>query len=323
LQVGAARVMNSRGCPFNCSYCSNHALKKPYPNKEKYVRYRGVDKAIEYLKSVINEDKRINNIIFMDNILFLNKSWFDEFIDKYIQEINLPFICRGHVSLLTEDVAKKLKKAKCSRVLFGVESGNEYMRNEILQRRMSNKEIRDAFSICRAHKLKTESYNMVGLPYENNKMILDTIKLNAQIRPNYPRVFVFYPYPSTELFKVCKKERFITDKRFDNYLEGTILNQPTISQDEVMFAFNYFGSLVKLYLFIYKSKLLKPAEKILDKIFYSEYLPRRVLINLNTMIEDGINNILAFIREFSPRFFNLLKKIYLGELNLKFSRHKR
>ncbi len=36
-------LMASRGCPYNCSYCSNHVQKAVYPNPEKYVRFRSVD----------------------------------------------------------------------------------------------------------------------------------------------------------------------------------------------------------------------------------------------------------------------------------------
>lgn len=47
-------MMLSRGCPFDCAYCCNHALKENYLNREKYVRLISPQRALKIIKHNLN-----------------------------------------------------------------------------------------------------------------------------------------------------------------------------------------------------------------------------------------------------------------------------
>ncbi|MBT9131132.1 MAG: Hopanoid C-3 methylase [candidate division WS2 bacterium] len=46
-KINTATITISRGCPYNCSYCANHAIRKMYPNSTKYTRNRSPENSIE------------------------------------------------------------------------------------------------------------------------------------------------------------------------------------------------------------------------------------------------------------------------------------
>lgn len=257
--------MASRGCPYECSYCSNHQLKRLY--KGRYVRFRSVDSVVEEAKEVLVKQPA-EYAVFHDDIFTLNMKWLDEFRVKWKNKIGLAFSCNSRVNLLNEDVVRLLKEAGCFEVSMGVESGDEELRQEVLNRKMSDEEIIRAFELCQKHGIKTVSYNMVGLPSEDMAKILKTVKLNAVIKPDNLQVSIFYPYPHTKLYELSKRQGFLTDKKLNSYFEETILEQPSISKEQVAFAFRYFGGLVKIYSFLFSlPKLLSAAScKLLDLV---------------------------------------------------------
>ena len=64
---------------------------------------------------------------------------------------------------------------------------------------MSDAKIKAAFGLCRELGFVTESFNMVGIPGDTPKTILDTVKLNAAIGVDLMQVSIYQPYPGTRL----------------------------------------------------------------------------------------------------------------------------
>ena len=238
--------MASRGCPFNCSYCCSPAMKRMYGG-EKYIRFRSVGNLIEEVEQITKNFPQIEYHVFHDDLLPMNKTWFAEFTKQYSRRIRKPFEMNCHPNLMDKDIAVMAKSAGCALIRFGIESGNEQIRREILDRHMPNQRIRDAFRCCDEVDIKTLSYNMVGLPHETRKQILDTIKMNAAVKPRVVHVSIFYPYPGTGAFERCRQEGLLTDKFIDSYYEDSVLEQPCISADQVRAMKDRFEPLVRSY----------------------------------------------------------------------------
>jgi radical SAM superfamily enzyme YgiQ (UPF0313 family) len=107
---------------------------------------------------------------------------------------------------------------------------------------------------------------MIGLPFETRSQILDTIKLNARVQPKVAHVSFFYPLPGTKAHDICKQEGFLTDKHTDSYYEDSVLQQKSVSAEQVRALRNHFEFLLRLYSQCYKlpGVLGKTAEKIID-----------------------------------------------------------
>ena len=308
-KLGKLNVIATRGCPYQCGYCANHQLQNIYQGKGKYVRFRSVDKVIDEIRKVKEKYPEMNHLEFLDDCFCLNKAWLKEFLQKYKKEnINLPMIVNTRVDLLDEESLKELKEAGMRELCLGVETGNEGIRKNTLNKHISNEKIIETFKLCKKYGFETRCYVMIGIPFENMSNVLETVKFCAEIQPTYLHVSIFQPYPNTALYDICLNYGFITkDIDFKTYFDGvTVLNQKSISKDETVFAFTYLRIFVRLY----EKFQNKHVRKVLDKLFASKRSPK-VLMKLYPLAYALVFPVQApyrLILKASPRTARFLKK---------------
>ena len=258
-------VFAGRGCPYNCSSCINHYQQKLYQGKGKYVRIRSPENLINEIK-VLRKKYRIDKISFPDDTFTINKKWLIKFCELYRKEINIPFVCNARVENINDDVCKALKKANCYALKIGVESGSVNIRKNVLRRFMSTAQLINAFKLCKKYGLKTQSYNMIGMPYETKNDIYKTISLNRLIEPNELAITIWQPFPGTELFNLVKEKGWITDRKIEDYYSGSIMNYDHISAKEIKKIRDYFAFNVYI-----KISLIRAIRALLEGKFFNKY----------------------------------------------------
>jgi radical SAM superfamily enzyme YgiQ (UPF0313 family) len=229
--------MFSRGCLFKCTYCANEALSDLYGNG--FFRQRSPHKAIEEIE--LDRKKYIFNILnFDDDSISLNKKWFYEFLTLYKKNFNFPFMCNVRVGTVDSDMVRLLKEAGCFEITMGIEHGNEEFRKTILNRKMSNKQIIDTFRLCERYGINTCGQIMLGFPFENKKLYLDTVKLCRKIRKsmqNYNR-YIFYPYPGTKLGKTLEDNDWLPDKKYYRERAEASISYPSFTKEEIRLCYS-------------------------------------------------------------------------------------
>ena len=207
--------IGSRGCPFLCSFCFNDRVKDMYHNKGNYVRYREAGSLIEEIGFVIKK-YNINFIRFEDDVFILNKEWLFAFLERYKESINIPFLCHIKADILNEEIAKRLKEANCYSVLFGVETGNEKIRREVLKKPVSNEQIINAAAILKKYNITFFTTNMLALPGETLADAFETVRLNIRIRADDIWCSIFQPAPNLAITKYALEKKFITENDLKN-----------------------------------------------------------------------------------------------------------
>ncbi len=240
---GWAEVILTRGCPYPCSYCFNAALINKYKNdlsaqnlpfkvSQYTMRRRSVANSIALLKHLKKDYPHITGFTFVDDVLAMDGEWLEEFVDRYAREINLPYACTSQPLLFNENIARLLKNSGCKVVKMGVESGNEKLRKLVLKRNITNTKLIEVFELARQYGLKPQAFNMIGLPGETQDHVIETIQLNARIKPYIVWLSTFNPYPGTELYIHCKENDMIDEekrKHIDNYRSSSILKSEFLS----------------------------------------------------------------------------------------------
>jgi radical SAM superfamily enzyme YgiQ (UPF0313 family) len=227
-------ILTGRGCPYNCSYCFNHSYNRLCRGKGKTIRKRSIKNVIEELK-LIKKNNAPKRFIFVDDTFILDRKWTLDFCRAYKDEVKLPFIAYLRVNLVDEELVRALKDAGCITVLYAVESGNEHIRNDILKRNISEKQIIEASRLFRKYKLKTYVQNMVGLPDETLEQAFETLALNVKCRPSYAWVSIFQPYPKTELCEYSKKKGYYNgdvDSFEESYYNKSVMRMKDIKKIE-------------------------------------------------------------------------------------------
>lgn len=206
---GWVGVMASRGCPFRCTYCFNHKVVELYQRDTglkgrelNYVRHHPVEEVIAELKMLLERYERINMFIFDDDLFTYDRAYVLEFCKRYRDEIDVPFVCNAHPTVFDDEFARAIKEAGCALVKFGVESGSERVRREILRRHMSNEQIAHALDTAHRAGLDTSAFLMFGFPHETLEEIGMTLDLLAETSPTRMRWAIFFPYVSTEAYRI-------------------------------------------------------------------------------------------------------------------------
>lgn len=262
--------MTARGCPFNCSYCNNPVLKKLYLGKGVYSRVRSPEHIIEEILEVKNKYP-LKTVDFADDTFTLNHLWLKKFLTLYRQKIKLPFICSIRVDTVNEKIIKELASSGCKVVYIGVESGNEKLRNQILNKNIYDKDIIKTASLLHKYNIKFITNNMMGLPDETLDDAFKTVELNAKIKTDYPWCSLYQPYPLTRLGDYSVRRGYLEEIKPDKFLPSffvdSILKMPEIDAMVNLQKLFYIGVKYPFTIFLLRLMVKLPLRPLYHLIF--------------------------------------------------------
>jgi len=228
-------VMASRGCPFRCTYCCNTVLSDLAGGNAKWVRQRPVDDVLSEIEDLHKRFPEMKSLIFMDEIFTVRKKWVAEFCHKYKARFDTPFQVFLRVEAVDRETMERMKEAGLYSIIVGVESGNERIRREVLNRKMTNRQIINVFQWADELGLETWDFNMIGVPGDTEQTIRDTMELNRIIRPHHLQISIFYPFPGTPLYDRCIEQGLAKIGESTSVFHSKpVLDLPGISRDRVL-----------------------------------------------------------------------------------------
>ncbi|MGD8625038.1 MAG: radical SAM protein [Anaerolineae bacterium] len=205
---GIKHFITSRGCPYDCTYCFNHALADIYRGKGRRLRQMSVGRVIEEVRQV-QARYPMQFVVFLDDLFIVYKDWLQELAERFPREVGLPFFCNVRANLVTPEKVRLLKEAGCASVGMGLETGNPAMRNEILKRNLSDEQIVEASRLIREAGIRLLTTNMLGLPGGTLAHDFETLALNHACQPAYANAFLYQPYPRTELGEYARQGGYV------------------------------------------------------------------------------------------------------------------
>ncbi|MEI6807728.1 MAG: radical SAM protein [bacterium] len=239
-------VFLGRGCPFQCTYCSNHALAKLADGK--YVRFRSPANIISELRS-IHEKYPDKDYIYLEvETIALDKKWLMALCTS-LREFNaslttpIAFSCNYRIApqSMDEEIFVALEKANVISINIGLEAGSPRVRKEVLSRNYTNEDFYKVVEMARSHGMKINVFNLIGIPGETLEEHLETVEVNRRIQPDWIFKSIFFPYPGTRLAEVCKAKGLVTGV-LDGGLERrkAILDLPGFSRRQIQQAYTWF-----------------------------------------------------------------------------------
>lgn len=200
--------MGSRGCPYQCTYCFNHAYYQIY-KKERRGNQRPVESIIDEVNRVRSQWP-LEHVFFIDDLFIIYDDWLEEFAELWPREVGLPFFCNVRADLLVRwpHKVELLAKAGAYTVSMGIEAANDRIRKDVLKRYMSREQIVEAGRLLRASGVNVTATNILGLPSGSLEDDLETMRLNAAAKVSYAQAFIFQPYPGTELGRFAEENEF-------------------------------------------------------------------------------------------------------------------
>ncbi len=199
--TGVVHVSTQRGCPFPCTYCAANMLDALYDDA-RYGRRRTVEHVLRELE--VLRDAGACYVVFLDDTFTLNPPWLRDYLPRHRDRVGLRFSLHARVETMTEALLDLLAEAGCDQITYGVESGSERVRREVMKRPVNNERIVAVFEATRAAGIRVTANYMLGLPTETPDDLDATFALHQRLDPDAFGYFVFYPYPGTPLFVTCR-----------------------------------------------------------------------------------------------------------------------
>ncbi|MBF0594330.1 MAG: B12-binding domain-containing radical SAM protein [Candidatus Omnitrophica bacterium] len=194
-------VMASRGCPYDCIFCSNRVV-----TGKKY-RFRDPRKVVDDLEMLyVKHNKRF--IAFLDDNFLFDKNKLSELIAEIrLRGLNnkMTFSFQGRADHVSFDILKELYAVGFKYIFFGIESSDD----KVLRLIKKNETVADcvkAVQIAKSIGFIVSATFIFGLPGETMKTRRDCLKMTRDLQIDTIRFNNATPYPGTELYEIAKRE---------------------------------------------------------------------------------------------------------------------
>jgi anaerobic magnesium-protoporphyrin IX monomethyl ester cyclase len=242
---GVVHMTTQRGCPFPCTYCAARMYNQLYGEQgADYGRRRTIRNVMDELHQ-LRDAGRFAYAIFLDDTFTIHHPWVKEFCQAYGEELRLPFSLHARVETVNERMLHELAAAGCNQITYGVESGSERIRYDVMRRPVKNQRFIDVFRWTREAGIRLTANFMLGLPEETRDDLQMTYDLAEQLDVMDFGYFVFYPYPGTQLFHTCQEKGYLPAgyEHLPANHRASILNLPTLTNDDIGEYYDKFTAL--------------------------------------------------------------------------------
>jgi anaerobic magnesium-protoporphyrin IX monomethyl ester cyclase len=192
-------VFTGRGCPFKCTFCNIHYQREIFKDSGDFLRKRSVANVIAELKENLAKYD-VHFVSVHDDNFTTNPKWVEEFCEEYRKEVNVPWYCFGYPTTIKPRLVKAMKAANCATVFMGVDSGDEEIRRNFMDRPMPDELIYKSAKLIQDAGIGLQVSCIYGTPGETPEQMFKTLEMVDRIKPTQSSAYVFYPFPRTKLY---------------------------------------------------------------------------------------------------------------------------
>lgn len=225
-------LIATRGCPYDCTFCSE-VMRVSIGKKLRGRSPANIADEMEHLAR-----QGVNICSFQDDSFTSNKKLVQALCEELIARgSKMPWMCRGRVDEVAYDSLSLMKRAGLVMIGFGVESGSERMVKSMIKQ-YKDKDwqqlCRQAFRWTRELGIGTNAYYIIGSPTETRAEIESTIELALGLNSDTIQVHFYTPYPGSSDWKKYKDE--IDRSEAANMFHYAVpkFNPAAVSSDELV-----------------------------------------------------------------------------------------
>ena len=194
-------VMASRGCPFRCTFC----LWVPVMFNNK-VRFRDVEKVVDEIAHLQNR-YGAREVFFHDDTVNITVRRVEEICHAILRRrLKIGWIANFRADQTTPELFRLMKRAGCTKILLGVESGSQKLLDETIDKEITLKEVEDTIRWAKDAGIRVHCTYSLGAPGETRETLRETLEFIKKTDPDDIQVSLMTPIPGTPFYEKVKHE---------------------------------------------------------------------------------------------------------------------
>ena len=243
-RVPATTIMTSRGCPYQCIFCSR-------PTEGTAFRAHSAERVVEEIGHLVTK-YGIKDIQIFDDTFSLIPSRVEKICKGIIEKkLDVGWNCMTRVDKINPELLALMRKAGCYEIGFGIESGSDRIL-QFIKKATTTDLIRKGVKMTKDAGIDVRGFFMIGFPTETKEEILQTIKFAKDLDVDVAQFMVSTPLPGTEMWEIAKQNGSINTDDWNSFTFYAPSKMP--------FSSNLLNDkeLLSMYRKAYKSFYLRP-----------------------------------------------------------------
>jgi anaerobic magnesium-protoporphyrin IX monomethyl ester cyclase len=258
---GMASMISSRGCPFECDFCSRPVFGES-------LRSRSPANIVDEIELIVSLG--YDTVWFADDCFTISKDHVMKICDELIHRgVKVGWQCLSRVDALDFKMAKRMKEAGCQRIYFGIESGDERTL-KTMRKHIDLASARTAVENANSAGIQTGAFFILGYPGEDDAAILNTVRFATNLPLDYLSFTFPYPIPGTGLHSRVKNAMRDHSSHRSRLISHSLTYNSEFSELKLKFAISKatIQYEIRKYLGEKWYRILgRPFERITDSVF--------------------------------------------------------
>jgi radical SAM superfamily enzyme YgiQ (UPF0313 family) len=195
-----ASVVTSRGCPYECVFCSAPAWTG------RSVRYRTPSLCVDEIEDLAA--KGFTEITIEDDLFTLYRKHFLAVCDELVRrDTGIRWNAFSRVDTISPEIVETMARAGCQAICYGVESGSQEVL-DLVKKRSNLDKVKEAMRMTQDVGISALASFIIGLPGETEETLRRTVEFANELHQEFGSLYGFHilaPFPGTEVRDKAKE----------------------------------------------------------------------------------------------------------------------
>ena len=214
-----APISTSRGCPFDCVFCTVSAT---FGRK---CRFRDPEQVLEEINMRISEGYK--KLFFYDDNFAINKERTKDMLRGMLdKKLKISWSAESRADIAKDkELLELMAKTNCNTMLIGFESVNPESLNAY-NKKQDIEDIKECIKSLHEYGIRVHGMFVLGSDADDENTARDTVRFCHEMKVDSVQFSVLHPLPGSRLYDILESENRIFTKKWSLYDGSHVVFKP-------------------------------------------------------------------------------------------------